>query len=118
MAEQKNSKGWTYSKSKNCYVAPKKEFATYPPRAPFKSSTATIKPITIKIKSEALTDAPLEHSHDTRCRKKKSERRLTITSTPLELTNHTRALTLLTNVSPPSKPPPTKKSKCGERFVG
>ena len=64
--------------------------------------------ITIKIKSQALIEAHLEYSHDTRCRKKKNERRLTITSTPLELTNHARALTLLTNVPSPSKPPPTK----------
>ena len=115
---QKNERGWIYIHSENCYVAPKKDFATYPPRAPFKSSTVAVKPITVKIKSEALMEASLEHSHDTRCRKKKNERRLTITSTPLELTNHARALTLLTNVPSPSKPPPTKKSKCGERFVG
>ena len=114
MAEQKTSKGLTYSKSKYCYVASKKKFATYPPRAPLKSSTVDVKPISIKIKSEALIKAPLEHSHDTRYRKKKSERRVTITSTPLELTNHARALTLLTNVSSPSKLLPTKKNQNAE----
>ena len=41
--------------------------------------------------------------------KKKNERRLTITSAPLELPDHARALTLLTNVLSPSKPPPKKK---------
>ena len=70
MAEQRNSNNWTYRKSKNVYVAPKKEFATYPPRAPFKSSMVAVSPITIKMKSEALIDAPLEHSHDTRCKKR------------------------------------------------
>ena len=67
------------------------------------------------MKSEALIESPLEHSHDTRY-KKKSERRLTITSTPLEQTNHARALTLLTKVSSPSKPHPTKKIKMRRTF--
>ena len=110
MVDPKNSKGWTYSKSKNCYVALKKKFATYPPRTPFKSSTATVQLITIKIKSQALIEVHLEYSHDTRCRKKKSERRVTITSTPLELTYYDRALTLLTNVLSPSKPPPKNQN--------
>ena len=73
---QKNERGWIYINSKNCYVAPKKDFATYPPRAPFKSSTVAVKPITVKIKSEALVGTRLDYSHDTRYRKKKSERRV------------------------------------------
>ena len=96
---------WKYNNNNNCMI--KTEYPP-PPRVPLRSSTAAVKPVTVKIKSEALTEAPLDHSFDTRCRKKKSERRLAITSTPLELTNHARVLTLLTNVPSPSKHPPTK----------
>ena len=48
----------------------------HPPRVPLISSTAAVKHITVKIKSEALVEAPLEHSHDTRYSKKKSEQRV------------------------------------------
>ena len=70
-----------------------------------------IKHITINIKSEALAEAPLEYTHDTRYRDKKSERRITINYPPLELLNHTRALALLTNTPSPNKPPSNKKVK-------
>ena len=89
-----------------------------PPNVPLRSSTAAVKPITVKIKSEALTAAPLEHTHDSRFREKKSERRIAITSTPLELPDHARTLTLLTNVLSPNKLTPIIKSKCGECLVG
>ena len=119
---QKNSRGWTYSNSKNCYVAPGKNYASYPPLPSGKKSSSEVKSITIKVKSEALTPANnLLHTHDTRCRKKKSERRLVIpiASPLLNLPNHARALALLTpTVSSPTKSSPTKKSKSGECFVG
>ena len=85
-----------------------------------KKSFSAGKSITIKVKSEALTPANnLQHTHDTRCRKQKSERRLTIKPPPLKLPNHARALALLTPIVPSStKSPTTKKSKSGERFVG
>ena len=72
------------------------------------------------MKGEALTAVnDLEHKHDTRCRKKKSERRLTINQPPLILSNHARALALLSPTVPsPSKSLQQKKSKCEERFVG
>ena len=61
--------------------------------------------ITIKVKGEALTAVnDLEHKHDTRCRKKKSERRLTINQPPLILPNHARVLALLS----PTVPSPSK----------
>ena len=117
---QNNSSGWTYSSSKNCYVAPTKDYASYPPLPSRKKSSSICKSITIKVKSEALTPANnLQHTHDTRCRKQKSERRLTIEPPPFKLPNHARALALLTpRVPSPTKSPPTKKSKSGERFVG
>ena len=50
---------------------------------------------------------------------KKNERRLYIVFPPLEISNHSVAIALLDHtVTFHSKPPPTKKSKCGERFVG
>ena len=66
--------------------------------------------ITIKVKSESLTAInDLEHKHYTRCRKKKSEKRLTINQPPLNLPNHSRALELLSPTVPsPSNPPRTK----------
>ena len=74
------------------------------------------------MKSEALTPAKnLLHTHDTRCRKKKSERRLIIPVAPplLNLPNHARALALLTHTVPsPKKHHQQKKLKSGERFVG
>ena len=100
-----NSKGWTYSKLKNRYVMPKKEYAVYPPLLSKKISPSDARSITIKVKGEALTAVnDLEHKHDTRCRKKKSERRLTINQPPLILSNHARALALLS----PTVPSPSK----------
>lgn len=100
---------WKYNNDHNCMV--KTEYPPPPPHVPLRSSTAAVKPITVKIKSEALTTASLEHTHDTRCREKKSERRITITATPFELPDHARVMTLLTNVLSPNKPPPIIKSK-------
>ena len=96
---------WKHNNYHNCMVK-----TEYPlsPHVPLRSSTAAVKPMTVKIKSEALTTASLEHTYDTRCREKKSERGIAITSTPLELPNHARALTLLTNVPSLSKPPQQK----------
>ena len=114
---QKNLSDWTYSSSKKCYVAPVKDYASYPPLpSRKKKSFSAGKSITIKVKSEALTPANnLQHTHDTICRKQKSERRLTIESLPLKLPNHARTLALLTPIVPsPTKSPPTKKSKSGE----
>ena len=106
---QKNSRGWTYSSSKNCYVAPAKDYASYPPLPSRKKSASAGKSITIKVKSEALTPANnLLHTHDTRRRKKKSERRLVIpvASPFLNLPNHARALALRTHIVPsPTKSP-------------
>ena len=83
-------------------------------------SSSTAKSITIKVRSEALTPTNnLQHTHNTRCRKQKSERRLTIEPPPLKLPNHARALSLLTRKVPsPTKSPPTKKAKSGERLAG
>ena len=108
---QKNSSGWTYSSSKNCYFAPAKDYASYPPLPSRKKSASAGK--SIKVKSEALTPANnLQHTHDTRCRKQKSERRLTIEPPPLKLPNHARALVILTPIVPsPTKSQPTKKIK-------
>ena len=115
---QKNSRGWTYSSSKNCYVKPGTDYASYPPLPSRKKSSSAVKSITIKVKSEALTPANnLLHTHDTRCRKKKSERRLIILVAPplLNLPNHARALALLTPTVPsPTKSPPTKKNQKAE----
>ena len=59
------------------------------------------KSITINVKSESLNPANnLQHTHDTRCRKKKSKRRLTIESSPLKIPNHAKALSLLTPMVP------------------
>ena len=67
---QKNSRGWTYSNSKNCYVAPGKDYASYPPLPSRKKSASAGKSITIKVKSEALTPTNnLQYTHNTRCRK-------------------------------------------------
>ena len=66
------------------------------PRTKLKASSVD-KSITIKVKSETLTPANnLEYTHDTRCRKKKSERRLIIEPPPLNLPSNSRALALLT----------------------
>ena len=62
----------------------------------------------------------LEDTHDTRCRKKKNERRITIpvASQPLERINHSRSLVVLDpTVTSLSKSPSTKKAKRRERFV-
>ena len=67
-----------------------------------------VKSVPVKIKSKALTVVPLEYTHDTIYMEKKSERKLAITSTSLELHNHARVLTLLSNVSSPSEHPPIK----------
>ena len=107
---------------KNCYVAPGKDYALYPPLPSGNNSSSEFKSITIKVKSEASTPANnLLYTHDTRCRKKKCEIRLVIpvASPLLNLLNHARALALLTPTVPsPTKSSPTKKSKSGERFVG
>ena len=58
---------WIHKNYHNCMV--KTEYPP-PPRVILKSSTAFVKPITAKIKSEALTSAPLEHTHDIICREK------------------------------------------------
>ena len=95
----------------------KKEYAAYPP---LPSKNIDFRCEVNHNQSEALIAVnDLKHKHDTRCRKKKSERRLTINQPPLILSNHARALALLAPiVPPPNKSSPTKKSKCGERFVG
>lgn len=89
--------GLNYSHKDNYMI--KHDNAEYSllPHVTLKSSTVKIKPITINIKSESLTAVPLEHSHGTRY-KKKNERRIIISSLPLEILYCTRALALLTNV--------------------
>ena len=112
---KKNLKGWTYSNSKNCYVAPGKDYASYPPLPSGNKLSSAVKSITIKVKSGALTPAHnLLHTHDTRCRKKKIEKIIIIPVAPplLNLPNHDRALALLTPTVPsPTKSPPTKNRK-------
>ena len=92
---------WKYNNSHKRMVK-----TEYPPLI---SSAAAVKTITIKIKSEALTTTPLEHTYDTRYREEKSERRLVITSRSLELPNYARSLMLLTHVSSSTETPQNRK---------
>ena len=112
---------WEYCTKNNCMLKQSDTITELQclPRMKLKSYSAD-KSFTIKVKNEALTPANnLQQTHDTRCRKQKSERRLTIEHPPLKLRNHARALALLTPIVPsPTKSPPTKKSKSGARFVG
>ena len=64
--------GWNYSDIDNCMVRGPGDTTDFPPLPRMKpKSLSAAKSITIKTKSEALTAARnLEHTHDTRCRKK------------------------------------------------
>ena len=119
MVKMTISNEWKYSSEKNCMVVQSGDTSGFQPlpRTKLKSSSAG-KPITIKVKSEALPPANnLEHTHDTRCRKKKSERRLIVEPPPLNLPNHVRTLALfIPTVQSPTKSPQTKKSKSGEGY--
>ena len=79
-----------YSHKTNYHVESKKDYATHP-SIPSEKSLSDARSITIKVKSEALTSVNnLEHNHNTRRKKQKSEKRLTINPPSLNLPNYTR----------------------------